>query len=89
MIHPTVSAVQSFEGDLSLLSAGFSDRLAALPEREKESILKALHQLAVMIGDPAMPSSPNKTMEESTYSGIPLDELVNRQINDTIERGTK
>jgi DNA-binding MarR family transcriptional regulator len=89
MVHPTASAVRLFDDDLSLLSAGFSDRFAALSNREKESILKVLHQLAVMIGDPAMPSSPAKIMEESTYSGIPLDELVNHQINETLERGTK
>jgi DNA-binding MarR family transcriptional regulator len=89
MVRPTAGAARLFEGDLSLLSAGFSDRFAALPEREKESILKALHRLAVMMGDTSIPSSPSKTIKDAKYSGIPLHELVNHQSDAPLERHQK
>lgn len=87
MIHTTARAVRLFDGDLSLLGAGFSDRLAPLSEREKESILQALHQLAVMIGDPSIPSSPPKTMKDLDYGAIPLHELVIHESNESLREG--
>jgi DNA-binding MarR family transcriptional regulator len=79
MVHLTDSAVEWFDGDLSLLNASFSDRFGALPENEKASILKSLHQLAAMIHDPSDPSSQMRLTEELETVVIPLHELVNHE----------
>jgi DNA-binding MarR family transcriptional regulator len=76
IVRYTGNAAAWFGGDLSLLNAEFSQRLAALSGEEKESILNALHQLTGMLGDPSWPSSIPSSLKKLDHSGIPLEELV-------------
>ena len=76
VVRVTGIASDWFVEDLSLPSAEFSNRFAALSGDEKESILKVLHKLAVMLGDPSCTDSITTSADNLKDSGIPLEHLI-------------
>jgi DNA-binding MarR family transcriptional regulator len=75
-VAATGRAEEWFDGDLSLLSAGFSSRLEELSPDEKESIVQALHRLAALLGDPGVGAEPPQELEDLQTEPLPLGDFA-------------
>lgn len=72
VLRATTAAEKVVAGAPSLLHARFAERLAALSEYEKASIVNALRQLAAMMSDE--PSPPAALLEGAAASGSEPEE---------------
>jgi DNA-binding MarR family transcriptional regulator len=71
VVRATPEASRWLAEDLSPLNAEFAARFAALPDEEKESILRALRRLALLIGEPSAASPPPVDATDLGTGGSP------------------
>jgi DNA-binding MarR family transcriptional regulator len=79
VVRVTREASRWFDGDLSLFDAESSNRLAALSNHERQSILDALNRLTNLLGKTSDASSNPTGTDDRKTQGTPIQELAAKE----------